>query len=593
MKKVINTFVLSILCIGVLAQAPQMFNYQAVLRNDSGEIMPSESITVITEIIKGSASGSIVFTETHNIVTNNYGLMNIRIGSKQPLGVVDWTDDYYFLQVKIDGTPMGAVQLLTVPFAMHATSAEIFTGEFTEDDPTVPQYVKDIEEDDINNWNDAYDWGDHAEVGYLTELSAESDPVFLASPAADIETTDIANWDEAYDWGDHSDANYLTDYTESDPTVPQYVKDIEEDDITNWNSKYEVGDAIDVSSISIGGVTVIDMSGNLVGPAADHWHDASSIVSGVLDISRIPVGTTVSTVAAGDHDHSASHITTGVFPVARGGTGQTSLTNGSFLVGNGTNPVTLRAPAQVRIDIGANNASNITVGTLSIERGGTGATSAAAARSNLDAAASIHSHSLADVLEENNDADENQIKNLADPTDEQDAATKAYVDANAPTTYEIGDLAHGGIVFYVEPCGTKGLVAATEDQSDDIKWRGGSTNYATMARGHELYAGKMNTSIIIAVHSAKDDFDNHAALICANYTGGDFGDWYLPSREELLLMYDNLHNQTPALGGFANTWYWSSSEINASYAGCFYFNNGHTSTNDKNNSSRVRAVRAF
>ena len=81
------------------------------------------------------------------------------------------------------------------------------------------------------------------------------------------------------------------------------------------------------------------------------------------------------------------------------------------------------------------------------------------------------------------------------------------------TTYEIGDEAHGGVVFYVEDCGTKGLVAAIEDWNGGatIQWRSGSTNYITKAKGDEVYAGKMNTAIIISVSSVKDASEDHAA----------------------------------------------------------------------------------
>jgi hypothetical protein len=167
-------------------------------------------------------------------------------------------------------------------------------------------------------------------------------------------------------------------------------------------------------------------------------------------------------------------------------------------------------------------------------------------------------------------------------------------------TYQIGDFAHGGVVFYVEPCGTKGLVCAIQDQDggSGIKWRGGSDDYNTMARGSQIYGGKFNTSIIIAVHAAKDDFDDHAALVCANYTSGYFGDWYLPTPSELYLMYLNriiINNTAIANGGsaFSEAAYWSSQEDNADKALKYGFVDGITSPSFKYLELLVRAVRAF
>ena len=194
MKKIFYTLVLCFISISVLAQAPQSFNYQAVLRDDAGEPMVSESVTVDIEILQGRATGSAVFNETHNTETNEFGLINLQIGSEQSLDAVDWGADDYFIEVSVDGTSMGTTQLLSVPYALHAMSA-------VETDPMFEAWDKSegivITESQISDLQE-----------YLTE---EVDPTFEASPASDITTENISNWDEAYDWGDHSEAGYLTD----------------------------------------------------------------------------------------------------------------------------------------------------------------------------------------------------------------------------------------------------------------------------------------------------------------------------------------------------------------------------------------------
>jgi hypothetical protein len=56
-------------------------------------------------------------------------------------------------------------------------------------------------------------------------------------------------------------------------------------------------------------------------------------------------------------------------------------------------------------------------------------------------------------------------------------------------------------------------------------------------------------------------------------------------------MYSRLHLQ--GLGGFGNSWYWSSSQFNPIYAWSMYFGNGFVEDNRKDNITQVRAVRAF
>lgn len=82
------------------------------------------------------------------------------------------------------------------------------SSDSQESDPiftTSPAY--NITESDIDNWDEAYSWGDHASAGYLTSFT-ETDPVFTASAAAGIGAGDITNWNTAFGWGDHAVAGY-------------------------------------------------------------------------------------------------------------------------------------------------------------------------------------------------------------------------------------------------------------------------------------------------------------------------------------------------------------------------------------------------
>ena len=81
-----------------------------------------------------------------------------------------------------------------------------------------------------------------------------------------------------------------------------------------------------------------------------------------------------------------------------------------------------------------------------------------------------------------------------------------------------------------------------------------------------------------------------AAGIASSYSLNGFSDWYLPSQDELNLMYA----QKTIVGGFANTFYWSSTEYNSSLAWIRNYVTGTDNIPKKdNNSVGVRAVRAF
>ena len=75
----------------------------------------------------------------------------------------------------------------------------------------------------------------------------------------------------------------------------------------------------------------------------------------------------------------------------------------------------------------------------------------------------------------------------------------------------------------------------------------------------------------------------------------DYSDWYLPSRDELVEMYNTVGNGGPEgnIGGFSNNWYWSSSEYSGNHAWVVDFSNGGTNSGLKDDAYRVRVIRAF
>jgi Protein of unknown function (DUF1566) len=159
------------------------------------------------------------------------------------------------------------------------------------------------------------------------------------------------------------------------------------------------------------------------------------------------------------------------------------------------------------------------------------------------------------------------------------------------TVHFIGQNYGGGIVFYVYDNGQHGLIAATTDQSTLMRWNGG-TQTITRARAEGVGAGLKNTAIIIA-NQAPVDGGAFAATVCNEYSvtvgGVTYGDWYLPSRHELNLLY----LQRAVVGGFTTNIYWSSLEDGTNGAWAQSFSNGALIIANKGTTLYVRSIRAF
>lgn len=174
--------------------------------------------------------------------------------------------------------------------------------------------------------------------------------------------------------------------------------------------------------------------------------------------------------------------------------------------------------------------------------------------------------------------------------------------------HQIGERYQGGLVFFVDDTGLHGLIAAIKDANNGVgvQWQNGeSGEKITNARANGVGAGATNTKLIIAQQTIDYQAGNFAALAASNFsvladgqtpcsTRADaaqtcYGDWYLPSIYELDLMYANLQTQ----GGFANQFYWSSTESSVTEAYGQDIQTGTQSVMDKSDSQVVRAIRAF
>ena len=162
------------------------------------------------------------------------------------------------------------------------------------------------------------------------------------------------------------------------------------------------------------------------------------------------------------------------------------------------------------------------------------------------------------------------------------------------TTYQ------GGLVFYNDGNGG-GMVSAddtTEMSGAECKW--GSYSTLISGTGTAVGTGQANTTAIVAwlISNLSDtwgDYTNktsRAAYQCDSLTVSVYTDWFLPSKDELNLMYNNL--KLNSFGNFAAADYWSSSEFDAGYA---YFRSfaveNQGNTGKASATLKARAVRAF
>ncbi len=127
------------------AQSPEKMSYQAVIRSSNNALVTNTSVGMQISILQGSESGMAVYAETQTPTTNANGLISIEIGNGTVVSgnfaAINWSNGPYFIKTEVDPgggtsyTITGTSQLLSVPYALHAKTAETIIGGITETDP--------------------------------------------------------------------------------------------------------------------------------------------------------------------------------------------------------------------------------------------------------------------------------------------------------------------------------------------------------------------------------------------------------------------------------------------------------------------------
>jgi hypothetical protein len=553
MKKIITLISAFILAGSLMAQAPQSFNYQAVVRDAGGNIIASTQVSMRISILQGSISGTAVCEEVFIPVTNTFGLVTLAIGSMEPtdFSAIDWSAGPYFVKVEllVPGnviySDMGTSQILSVPYSLYAKSAgNGFSGNYSDlankptlfsgsyNDLTNQPVLFNGDYNNLTNKPAIFDgtWTNLAGKPSTLTGYGITDGMSTSHSANSITSTNITNWNTAYGWGNHGSAGYV----------------------------------INTRTLTING-TALDLSDNR------SWS----------------VGT-VTSIATNNG------ITGGTITAA----GTVGLTGQALALHNlGTNGIIVRTGAGTVVtrSLSGTNGINIINGNGISGNPSIGLTGQALALHNLNSAGLIARNSIGTIYARAIQAGSGIVV-----TNGNGSAGNPNISVK---TYSVGDFAFGGIVFFIDDTGQHGLVCAKGDQSIAARWYAGTFG-RTQAKGDGPFSGEMNTAIIIAAHVAiGDDNGTYAARICNEAeiveNGITYGNWYLPSQSELTLMYSNrtvINSTALANGGSAiyPSWYWSSNE--SSIPGEAYarnFNDGASGPYGKMNIFRVRAVRAF
>ena len=157
MKRILLSLVaIATISLSSFGQAPEGFKYQAVVRDAGNLILNNQAVGMQLTIQQGSIGGTPVYQETFAPTTNAYGLVNLEIGNgtvvSGTFATIDWAAGPYFIETAVDVTggtsyaAMGTSQLMSVPYALYANTAENVINDLVDDADSDPT-------NELQDWN--------------------------------------------------------------------------------------------------------------------------------------------------------------------------------------------------------------------------------------------------------------------------------------------------------------------------------------------------------------------------------------------------------------------------------------------------------
>ncbi|MFT7345734.1 MAG: hypothetical protein ACI9CP_000175, partial [Cryomorphaceae bacterium] len=582
MKKLLLSLVaLAAFALSSFGQSPEGFKYQAVVRDAMNVVLNNQAVGIQLTIQQGSIGGTAVYTETFAPTTNAYGLVNLEIGSgtsADDFTTIDWANGPYFMETAVDVTGgtsysvMGTSQLMSVPYALYANTSGNGAGPAGADgndgsDGAVGATGPQGPQGNIGSSGDDGVDGIDGTNGIDGAVGATGPQ----GPQGNIGSS-------GDDGVDGIDGNNGSDGAVG-ATGPQ-------------GPQGNIGSSGDDGVDGIDGTNGIDGAVGATGPQGPQGNIGSSGDDGVdgIDGNNGSDGNDGVTGPAGSDGTNGSDGADGI------GIAQTLLISGDTLFISSGNYILIPGLSLINSFIvegctdstafNYNAAANTDDGSCSaVVNGCTDPTAF-----NYNASANTDDGSCIAA-----------VNGCTDPTAFNYDASANTDDGSCiiPFSGAIGDTYQGGIVFYLDGNGG-GLISALTDQSTGVEW-GCSGTLISGADGTAIGTGAQNTIDIQAGCTTS----GIAADICANLTLGGYSDWFLPSKDELNLMWTNLADSDgdgfiagPTdpnnIGDFANTYYWSSTELDIYGAWLQDYANGFQTNYEKSSTFiNLRAIRAF